>query len=300
MELKWLEDLTALARSGSFSEAANDRNVTQSALSKRIRALEQWLGVTLVNRAVYPVVLTPHGQEFLAFARETISGALTIRKDFRQAMGSNKNQVRILTLHTLAVRVVPEIFAPMMAADPEMAIEIVPSIQGVESHFDSLESEHMHILLAYSQHKTAARSKQYDEKIVAIDELVPVASRSYIDAGGVTDLRRGKKIPVLVYSPFTFSAGILEKTMAGIQERVYVRAESPLSETLKPLVLQGLGIAWLPRTGIEDELRTGALHIVADQKFSIPLEICAWRRLDLVDRRAIRAFEQLQSLENKT
>lgn len=44
MELKWLEDFTALANTLSFSRAAEVRNVTQSAFSRRIKQLEMWLG----------------------------------------------------------------------------------------------------------------------------------------------------------------------------------------------------------------------------------------------------------------
>ncbi len=45
MELKWLEDFVSLAEHKSYSRAAGDRNITQSALSKRIKQLEDWIGL---------------------------------------------------------------------------------------------------------------------------------------------------------------------------------------------------------------------------------------------------------------
>ena len=45
MELKWLEDALSLSATLSFSRAACERNITQSALSRRIRQLESWLGL---------------------------------------------------------------------------------------------------------------------------------------------------------------------------------------------------------------------------------------------------------------
>ena len=48
MELKWLEDLLSLSRTRSFSRTATERFCTQSALSRRIKALELWVGVPLV------------------------------------------------------------------------------------------------------------------------------------------------------------------------------------------------------------------------------------------------------------
>jgi LysR family transcriptional regulator, hypochlorite-specific transcription factor HypT len=59
MELKWLDDYIALIDSGSFSAAAARRHVSQPAFSRRIQMLEEWLGVTLIDRTRKPLQLTP-------------------------------------------------------------------------------------------------------------------------------------------------------------------------------------------------------------------------------------------------
>ena len=64
MDFKWLEDFLSLAGTHSFSRAAEIRGVTQSAFSRRIRALEIWLGAELVNRDSHPVTLTDAGKVF--------------------------------------------------------------------------------------------------------------------------------------------------------------------------------------------------------------------------------------------
>ena len=69
LETKWLEDFVALAATRSFSQAALRRHVTQPAFSRRIRSLEEVLGLTLVNRQRTPVELTEAGQLFLVTAR---------------------------------------------------------------------------------------------------------------------------------------------------------------------------------------------------------------------------------------
>jgi LysR family transcriptional regulator, hypochlorite-specific transcription factor HypT len=296
MEMKWLEDLIALTHSGSFSAAAQDRHVTQPALSRRIRALEQWVGAPLINRAVYPVQLTPYGQEFVVLARDTVTSMRAIRADLRQASGADGQQVRVLTLHTLATRTVPELIAPLMLAEPSLAVEIVPSVQGVESHFDALDGGGVHVLVGYSQLKPEARLKDYDRRIVAHDALVPVASRRFVDDDGRCDLQRSREVPLLGYAPFTFSAALLERLLAQIGARLVLRAESPLAETLKALCLHDLGVAWLPRSSVAHELESGALRIVGAEGFHVPVEVCAWRRLDLTHRRAVRLFEALPSL----
>ena len=72
LETKWLEDFVALANTRSFSASARQRHVTQPAFSRRIRALEQAVGVTLVDRSTTPINLTPEGQLFLVTARNLV------------------------------------------------------------------------------------------------------------------------------------------------------------------------------------------------------------------------------------
>ena len=64
MQIKWIEDLLAINHTKSFSRAAELRFITQSALSRRIKALEEWVGVKLVDRSTYPVELTAAGRRF--------------------------------------------------------------------------------------------------------------------------------------------------------------------------------------------------------------------------------------------
>ena len=72
MDIKWLDDFIALAELGSFSAAAKARCVTQSAFSRRIQALELWLGVPLFDRSTYPISLTEHGKNFVSYAEKIL------------------------------------------------------------------------------------------------------------------------------------------------------------------------------------------------------------------------------------
>lgn len=71
MKFEQLEYFLAVARSQNFSRAAEDSYVSQSSLSKQIKALEQKLGVELFVRSSAGVSLTPAGEMFLAFASKT-------------------------------------------------------------------------------------------------------------------------------------------------------------------------------------------------------------------------------------
>ena len=68
MDIKLLEDFVCLAAQESFTAAARERNVTQSALSRRVQSLESWLGTALINRDSKTFALTAQGRIFVSEA----------------------------------------------------------------------------------------------------------------------------------------------------------------------------------------------------------------------------------------
>ena len=72
MDLDWLKDFLALAEQRNFSRAAEVRNVTQPAFSRRIRALEDWIGTPLFVRGAQGASLTPAGIHFQPLAEDLL------------------------------------------------------------------------------------------------------------------------------------------------------------------------------------------------------------------------------------
>ena len=104
VDQKLLEDFLSLCRHRSFSHAAQERNVTQPAFSRRIRALEEWLGVVLFDRTALPVRLTAQGEQFLPVARDIVDRMAEARREF--AAGNRSDGiVRLISLPTLSINV---------------------------------------------------------------------------------------------------------------------------------------------------------------------------------------------------
>jgi DNA-binding transcriptional LysR family regulator len=87
MKLKCLEDFLALCETRSFTEAARRRFLTQSGLSKRMRALEIWLGAdTLLDRSTNPLGITNAGLSF----KETASQIVSLLNSARQTASNSR------------------------------------------------------------------------------------------------------------------------------------------------------------------------------------------------------------------
>ncbi|WP_343738292.1 LysR family transcriptional regulator, partial [Achromobacter sp.] len=72
MDIKWLEDFVALSKSRNLFQAAESRNVTHPAFGRRIKALEDWAGVPLVERGHQVSTLNAAGRSVLAAAIDVL------------------------------------------------------------------------------------------------------------------------------------------------------------------------------------------------------------------------------------
>lgn len=95
MNLAQLEYFLAVARSRNFSRAAENSYVSQSSLSKQIKALEKTLGVELFVRSSAGVSLTPAGELFLEFAGKTHREYEFVRLSLGRYSAAAQDRVRL-------------------------------------------------------------------------------------------------------------------------------------------------------------------------------------------------------------
>jgi DNA-binding transcriptional LysR family regulator len=108
METKWLEDFLSLARTLNFSRSADERFVTQPAFSRRIKALEVWVGVPLVDRNSYPVELTKAGLAFKEVAEETLRCLYKGRDEVGSIDNSSGERIVVYSSQSLSLAFVPQ------------------------------------------------------------------------------------------------------------------------------------------------------------------------------------------------
>src|SRR5579871_2042886 len=107
LETKWLEDFLSLCKTRSFSRSAEERCVTQSALSRRIRALEEWLGMDLIQRNTYPLTLTREGKQFQEAALDVVERISHARDRITGGRASAGGELVFAVVHTLTVQFFP-------------------------------------------------------------------------------------------------------------------------------------------------------------------------------------------------
>ena len=107
MDIRWLQDFLAVAETGNFTRAAENRNVSQAAFSRRIQSLESWLGVALIDRSVFPTRLTPEGEQFRQHAGDILRQVIDARRDVADKAALGLEHIRIALPFVLATARLP-------------------------------------------------------------------------------------------------------------------------------------------------------------------------------------------------
>lgn len=274
MELKWLEDLLVLLEERSISRAATRRHVTQPAFSRRIRQLEQWLGVELVDRATKPVQVRAAAFALEQGVRDLVNGFYAMRNRVHET----SERVTFVAQHTLAISRFPALIRGVKQDLPQASYRVVPAnYEDCESLFYS-EGD---LLLCYQGAQRRFDFSQQPIRCLQLgsDRLVPVMSTGLASQLGA--LAPGMSIPLLMYQQNGFFADMLAASCLPQVIRNYrieTICESAFSAGLKEMVLADMGIAWLAQEIIERELASGKLISCAAELGVAELDILLFYR----------------------
>ena len=123
--LRQLRAFLAVARTGSFTLAAESLYVTQSALSGLIKDLERTLGVRLVDRSTRHVYLTEAGERLAPMLEALLHDLDEVLHRTVDESRANKGVVRVAASQLLAATLMPELIAAFQALNPESVVQLV-------------------------------------------------------------------------------------------------------------------------------------------------------------------------------
>jgi DNA-binding transcriptional LysR family regulator len=275
MELIWLEDYLELCRTGNFSRAAEARNLTQPAFSRRIRALEDWAGVMLFDRATQPVQLTAAGREFQPLAAMLIRRIADARAHIREVAGAEAATIRIAATHALSLIFFPGWLKRLEADGLICCVQLVSdTLNAVET---LLLDGRAHFVLCHVHEEVPLRlpTTEFDSVLVAYDRLIPCAAPSLMASRAASLAEE----PLLAYGAGSGLGRILRGVIGARLPRLLAAPAltADLAGSLRALCLDGRGVAWLPATLVEEDLISGRLLPIADPSWEVPVTVQLFR-----------------------
>ena len=281
MDFRWFKDLGNLARTGNFSQAAELSHISQPAFSRRIKALEAWVGSSLVDRSTHPVSLTSAGLQMLEAGQQALGRIEHERNQILEAQTRpDKYVITFGAQHSIGWRFYPawlqafeSAYGPIMS---RLRADDLPSC------VDALEKGEVDFVIAYDSPFARGISgiPSLDSLAIGDDALIPVCKAgadgrplfAFEEAGAppVPYLRFGAAAPITRHVDALFDA-------AGIRDRLGVVYENSMAGALRIRARDGAGVAWLPRSLVAPDLSAGVLAITGETGWSVALKIRLYR-----------------------
>ena len=276
MDLDWFKDLASLAETGNFTRAAERRHVSQSAFSRRIKALEAWVGTPLVDRSSQPVTITDAGRQILEAAEQAVARLETERAQIRESLEQPDTYVVTFgAQHSIGWR-----FFPAWLQELEQTHGPIISrlrADDLPNCIDDLTGGEIDFVIAYESDQAKEPSVAAFESLrIGRDRLMPVCKRT---SDGTPLFPIGddasSAIPYLRFGPTAPIARHIDPTIdaQNLRGRLTPVYENSMAGALRIRARDGLGVAWLPKSLIAPDLESGSLTTAGGDRFSIDVDI---------------------------
>lgn len=250
MRINQIHAFLAVAESESFSLAAEKLHITQPAVSKRIRQLEESLNTSLFDRIGKRSILTPDGLAFKPHAERMLNEVQAFRADMSHRNNRPAGTLTLATSHHIGLHRLPQVLRDFKIEFPEIDLDL---------HF--MDSEDACIAIANNDLELAVVTlPEYpDENLtlepVWIDKLVVVMATDH-ELASMDQVEPSQLLqyPAILPSAGTFTRKIINSYFSTSQDSMKVALETNYLETIKVMVAANLGWSVLPVSMIDETL----------------------------------------------
>lgn len=268
----------AVARLGSFSEAARELSLTQSAVSKQMATLEGQFGIVLFERRGRGVVLTKEGAAYAATIREAL--AMIRAASLRAMSGKASQTLNLAILPTFGTRWLMPRIPSFITQHPEVTLNFATRI----GHFD----------VAHDDFDTAIQigSPEWpgmETTFLMHETVAPMASPAFLRDNPIAAPGDLARLPLLhlesrpeAWEHWFGSVGVEAPAMHGMRFEQF--------SIVTQACIAGVGIALLPQFLITSEIESGQLVVAFDHPVRSPRSYYLLSPHDRADLPPVVAF----------
>ena len=260
MRLEWIDDILAVVDCGSLAQAAEKRGLTQSAFTRRARAIESSIGTTLFDRRRKPVTLMPGVQTLEPELRELSARLHRLGHMLKTSSSQRGMPLTFVCQHALTTTIAPQI---VRAATHDNDVSVRVHSGNQDDCLMQLLSKEADLAVMYAlpEEPSSEISQAFEAVDLGEDCLIPVCVPSLLNRA------LSGTIPIITYPGDVFLGQVFSQM---IRPRLPANAATmPIAETaltlaMLQLVLSEIGIAWLPVSLVEQSLSLGELVRIDD------------------------------------
>jgi DNA-binding transcriptional LysR family regulator len=251
-----LQAFLSIAELGSFQRAAAYLNLSQTALSHRMRKLEEDLGLRLLTRTTRQVSLTPAGLELLPKARRIMDDLAASLDHLRERGKSRQERVAIGCLPTVATHYLPRLLRAFSALHPEVTVKI----------YDNSALEIAELV--------EAGTAEFGLTIVSVGvwdlEIRPLLKEPFVllcpsdhafGRAGSASWSELEGMPLIRISPQAGNRLLIDDALGRRRDSLQWRYEVQHVATAVSMVRAGLGLTVVPRLAVDQAADAGVVAV---------------------------------------
>ena len=287
MDFDQLETFLEVARHSSFSRAAERRFRTQPAISSQIRALEEEVGARLFDRSGGKVALTGAGKVFQEYAEQTLQARKTMLVTVAEMERVPRGEIVVGANEATCLHILPEVFAEFKKQYPEVGVQIsrLERAKILESIIDNS--------VDFGIVSTPVEDKRLTVVNIHRDELVIIVPPGH-------PLSRRKQASVAEVAEFPLLLPKVGRTRDALESlfddrrlKPKIAMELDSSELLKRFVAANVGVGFIARSNVMEDVKAGVLAAVPMADAAIRRDLALVFRKDKALSRAALAFIEI-------
>lgn len=258
MRLEWLDDILAVADTGSMIRAAERRFLTQSAFSRRLRMIEEQLGVELFDRSRKPAELRRSVLERCDEMRGLAESLRRLRSDLVRGDGE-QTRIVIASQHAITTAIAPLL---VQTITEPAHVDIRLRSANREDCYALLLTRQADFMLSYSsERQPLIFDPDFIETcVLGRERLIPVFSSR--EARRLEAALVRHEVPVILYPTDVFLGKVVrDEIWPGFDLDMFKpHAETALTPAALQFALIGSALAWIPRSLALPHLQKGDLQ----------------------------------------
>lgn len=284
MDFDQLETFIEVARLSSFSRAAEKRFRTQPAISSQIRSLEEEVGAKLLDRSGGRVSVTASGKLFLKFAEETLDARKAVVTAIAETERVPRGEIVVGANEGTCLHILPEVFAEFKKQYPDVSVSIKRADYSkvLESVIDNSVDFGV-VSMPITDPRLTAVLIHKDELVLIAPPRHPLAKLKSASAADIAQYP-------LVMPKVGHTRDALDDLFHQRKLKPRYAMELDSSELLKRFVAADVGIGFISRSNVQEDVKANVLAAVALTEAPIRRDLALVFRKDKALSRAALAF----------
>jgi DNA-binding transcriptional LysR family regulator len=284
MDFDQLQTFLEVARHASFSRAAEKRFRTQPAISSQIRAVEEEVGAKLFDRSGGKVCLTAAGKAFQRYAEEALEARNAMLNSLAEMEHVPRGAITVGANEGTCLHILPEVFAEFKQRYPDVSVNIKRA-----DYANVLESVTDNSV-DFGVVSLPVKDNRLTVVLIHQDELVVIAPPNHplgrLKSASVGELA---KYP-LVMPKAGHTRDALDDLFRERRLKPNYSMELDSSELLKRFVAAGVGVGFISRSNVQEDVRAGFLTAIPMPDAQLRRDLALVFRKDKALSRAALAF----------